>query len=271
MSSHGQYAGAATGQRLAGRRAVVTGSSAGIGFAIAQRLALEGAQVVVNSRDHGRAADSAARIGELIGDRDRVTGRAADVADPVSAAGLVDWAAGHMGGLDILVNNAGMTMTAPSEDLVTADWQRALAMNLTAPFICAQTAARHMFAEQSGVIVNVSSIVGHIGLPQRAAYATAKSGLHGMTRVLAIEWAQRGVRVLSVDPAYVATDLIMAAQQNSSAPYSDADLIRRTPVGRLAAPDEVAGVVAFAVSADASYMTGSSLVVDGGWLANGSW
>lgn len=258
-------------RRLAGRRAVVTGSSAGIGFAIAQRLALEGAQVVINSRDPDRAADSAARIGELICEPASVTGRAADVADPTAAAGLIDWAAEHLGGLDILVNNAGMTMTAPSEELATADWERALATNLTAPFVCAQTAAGYMFAGQSGVIVNVSSIVGHVGLPRRAAYATAKSGLLGMTRVLAIEWAHRGIRVLSVDPAYVATDLIAAAQQNASAPYSDDDLIRRTPAGRLAEPEEVAAVVAFAVSADASYMTGSSLVVDGGWLANGSW
>lgn len=118
-----------------------------------------------------------------------------------------------------------------------------------------------------GVIVNVSSIAGQTGLPQRAAYCSAKHGLEGLTRVLGTEWAARGVRVLAVDPAYIATDFIKRTMASGS--FDEATIRRRTPADRLGAPEDVASVVAFLCSDAAAYMTGSSVQVDGGWLAYG--
>jgi NAD(P)-dependent dehydrogenase (short-subunit alcohol dehydrogenase family) len=169
----------------------------------------------------------------------------------------------------VLVNNAGHGIVAPSEELPLGDWQAALDVMLTAPFLCAQEAGRHMLAQGRGVIVNVASIVAHVGLPRRAAYVTAKHGLLGLTRTLAVEWAPHGVRVVSVDPAYIATDLIQKTMRSGG--FDAAALERRTPLGRLGTPEEVARTIAFLASDAASYTTGSATIVDGGWLAYGGW
>jgi NAD(P)-dependent dehydrogenase (short-subunit alcohol dehydrogenase family) len=126
-----------------------------------------------------------------------------------------------------------------------------------------------MLASGRGVIVNVSSITGHVGLARRAAYSATKHGLEGLTKTLAAEWSPRGVRVVSVTPAYVATNLLAGSM--AAGGFTVEDIAGRTPLGRLAEPEEVARVVAFLVSDDASYITGSSIFVDGGWLADGGW
>ena len=249
---------------LSGQVAVVTGASSGIGQAIAARLGVAGAKVVVNSRSAERAEDAAAAL------RDRGTealGVAADIGRDDQARKLIDAATDRFGRLDILVNNAGQPSVSPSEELDPADWRRVIDTDLSGAFYCAQAAGVTMLQQGSGVIINISSIFGQTGNAMRAAYVAAKHGLDGLTKVLAAEWATRGVRVNSVNPAYVATPLVDAAM--ASASFAVEDIERRTPLGRMGKPEEIAEVVAFLASPGASYITGVQLPVDGGWLAFG--
>jgi 3-oxoacyl-[acyl-carrier protein] reductase len=250
-------------QPLAGRVAIVTGSSSGIGLAVAAELLRRGMQVVVTSRSAERAQATASDLGE------GAMGVAAELTEVGAADALVARTLDAFGRLDALVNNAGAGQVADSATLDPAEWQRIIDLDLTAPFHCAQAAARPMLAAGRGVIVNVSSLTGHIGLARRAAYTAAKHGLEGLTKTLAVEWAQRGVRVVSVAPAYVATELL--AGTSKAGGFTLDDVAGRTPMRRLAEPSEVARAVAFLVSDDASFVTGSSFLVDGGWLADGGW
>jgi NAD(P)-dependent dehydrogenase (short-subunit alcohol dehydrogenase family) len=155
---------------------------------------------------------------------------------------------------------------APSEDLELERWGHVLAVNLTGAFLCSQAVGRHMLTTGRGVIINIGSIFGETGMPMRAAYAASKHGLLGLTRVLAAEWASRGVRVVAVEPGYVRTSL--DDQDQTDGGYTAGDIIGRTPMGRYAEPEEIAATVAFLASNDAFFITGSSIVVDGGWLAH---
>ena len=155
----------------------------------------------------------------------------ADVSDPEQVTALFDAAVAEHGRLDILVNNAGVGAVAPSEELPLDVWSRTLAVNLTGTFLCAQAAARHMLPAGRGVIVNIGSVFAATGMPMRAAYAASKHGVVGLTKVLATEWASRGLRVVAVDPAYVRTALDDADQRAGG--YTEADIARRTPDGPL--------------------------------------
>jgi 3-oxoacyl-[acyl-carrier protein] reductase len=252
---------------LAGRVAIVTGSSSGIGRAVAAELAGRGMSVVVTSRSEQRARATAAAIEQEAAGR--ALGVAVELTEESGPAMLVQRALGAFGRLDVLVNNAGAGQVGASESLAPEDWQRIIDLDLTAPFRCAQAAARPMLAARRGVIVNISSLTGHIGLARRAAYTAAKHGLEGLTKTLGVEWARRGVRVMSVAPAYVDTELL--AGTSKAGGFTLEDVARRTPMGRLAEPREVARVVAFLASDEASFLTGSSVAVDGGWLADGGW
>jgi len=248
---------------LAGRVAIVTGASSGIGRAVAEELVARGARVVVTSRSQARAQATASELGA------GALGIAAQLTELDAPAVLVDRVLDELGRLDVLVNNAGAGQVADSATLDPAEWQRIIDVNLTTPFRCAQAAARPMLAAGRGVIVNISSLTGHIGLARRAAYTAAKHGIEGLTKTLAVEWAARGVRVVSVAPAYVATELLAGTSKAGS--FTLEDVAGRTPMRRLAEPAEVARVVGFLVSDDASFVTGSSVLVDGGWIADGGW
>jgi 3-oxoacyl-[acyl-carrier protein] reductase len=222
--------------------------------------------VLVTSRDPGRAAAAADALAAAGG---QATGMSLELTDPGAADALVDHAVAELGGLDILVNNAGAGLFAASETLAPEDFRRIVELDLVTPFACAAAAARVMLARGDGVIVNISSLTGHVGLASRAAYNAAKHGLEGLTKALAAEWAPRGVRVVSVAPGYVATDLL--AKTMATGGFTAEEIAARTPLRRLAEPEEVARVVAFVASGEASYITGSSVLVDGGWVGDGGW
>jgi len=251
---------------LQGRIAIVTGSSDGIGLATARRLAESGASVIVNSRTQARA-DAVARAFRDDGLRAHAVG--ADVSADGEAERLVAETVAAFGGVDVLVNNAGVPSVAPAEALPLAEFRRVLEVNLTAPFACAQAAGRIMLANGKGVIVNVGSVFSRLGMPQRVAYSASKHGLDGLTQTLGAEWGPRGVRVVSVNAGYTATALVQGAMARGG--FSEDDLARRTPLRRLATPDEIANVIAFVVSDDASFVNATALYADGGWTGYGGW
>lgn len=252
--------------KLDGLVAVVTGSSDGIGLATARRLADLGASVVVNSRSQERA-DGVARTLSDHGLKAAAVG--ADLSTPDGVERLIAGAAAAFGTIDILVNNAGRPSVVPAEELRYEDWRAVIDLNLTAPFLCAQAAGRIMLAKGKGVIVNVGSVFSRLGMPGRVAYSASKHGLDGITVTLGSEWGPRGVRVVSVNAGYTDTALVEHAM--ASGRFSQADLARRTPLGRLATPAEIANAIAFVVSPDASFVNATSIYVDGGWTGYGGW
>ena len=246
--------------RLAGRVAVVTGSTRGIGRAIAVELAREGATVVVNSRDEHAAAELAAELGN------GATAVGADVATADGCEQLVASALEAHERLDILVCNAGASVMAPAEELALADWERLLALNLTGPFLLCQRAFAALRESGRGAIVTIASVAAFTTPPRRVGYVAAKAGLVALTKVLAAEWAP-AIRVNAVVPGYIETDLVADLLERGAV---DRDALEaRTPYGRLGRPDEVARAVAYLASDDAAYVNGATLPVDGGWLVYG--
>ena len=239
----------------AGRVAVVTGGASGIGSSIAQLLVQQGASVALLDQDLEAASKTAESIG------DGASAYACDVTDRASVRSAVEAVRTDLGDVDILVNSAGVARLAPAEDLDDDAWDLTLGVNLTGTFLVCQEVGRGMLERGSGKIVNLASQAGTVALAEHAAYSASKFGVIGLTKVLASEWAGRGVNVNTVSPTVVLTALGKKAWDG---PKGDA-LKEQIPVGRFAEPEEIAAVVSFLASDAAAMINGADILVDGGY------
>lgn len=243
--------------------AVITGAAEGIGWATAQRLAQEVDCVVLLDLDGDAAQRRAAQLGA------GHVGMTCDVADEASVLHAVSAILSARGRIDMLVNNAGIgEQSAPTVDQEVVAFDRVLDVHLRGTFLMSRTVGRAMLEQGSGAIVNIASIAGQAGIPGRNAYGAAKAGIAAMTRAMACEWARRGVRVNAVAPGYVRTALVERLVGDGL--IDAARIESRTPLGRMARPEEIAHVIAFLASPLASFVTGTTVNADGGWLALGA-
>jgi NAD(P)-dependent dehydrogenase (short-subunit alcohol dehydrogenase family) len=244
---------------MSGRTAIVTGGASGIGGAIARRLAADGSPVAVFDVD-GAAADLAAReIGEAGG---KAIGVAVDVSDRAAIDIGVQRVRAELGRPSILVNSAGITTSGPFLDITAQQWARVLAVNLTGTFDCCQAVLPDMVEQGWGRIVNISSSSVHSGAAGMAAYVSSKSGVMGLTKVLALEFARKGITVNTIPPGFIDTPMMRATAERGFIDVGKQ--IDATPVGRIGLPEDIAAACAFLVSEEAGYITGQVIGVNGG-------
>ena len=239
--------------RLDGKRAIVTGAAKGIGKAIAEAFAREGATLLLADID----GDGAQAVAESLGQRMKIT----NVALKSDIDALFDLAVQMWGGLDVLVNNAGVTHAADLLDLTEEDFDRVLAINLKSALFGTQRAARLMTA--GGSIINMSSVNAILGIPNQIPYAVSKGGLRQLTNVSALSLASRGIRVNAIGPGTIMTDLARSIMTDKTA---ENRMLSRTPMGRFGSPEEVASIAVFLACEDSSYVTGQTIYPDGGRL-----
>jgi 3-oxoacyl-[acyl-carrier protein] reductase len=238
---------------LTGRSALVTGASGGIGGAIAKALHDQGATIALT----GRNKDALQKVASVLGERAHVL--VADLSDSDAVNGLIGNANDAMGGLDILVNNAGLTRDGLMIRMKDEDWAEVLEVNLTAGFRLARATLRGMMKARYGRIINITSVVGQMGNPGQANYVASKAGMTGMTKALAAEVASRGITVNCVAPGFITT-----AMTESLSDDQKESMLKRIPVGRFGAPEDIAGCVTFLASEAGGYLTGQTLHVNGG-------
>lgn len=244
------------------RKAVITGAADGIGWAMAQLLAKNGYRVLIADLDGEKARSRAASLGS------GHMSAAIDVTRAEDAEMAAELADRHFGRIDVLVNNAGIAdRHLPTLEQDMAHFSRVLDVHLKGTFLMSRTFGERMIAEGGGAIVNIGSIAGESGMPRRNAYGAAKAGIVSMTRAMACEWARYHVRVNAIIPGYVETDLVRTLIDEKK--IDALKLRRRIPLGELAQPRDIAEAALFLASAQARYITGTKLAVDGGWSAFG--
>jgi glucose 1-dehydrogenase len=241
--------------KLADKVAIVTGATQGIGLACAGRLVREGARVMLvdikpDGEHSARQLGGAARF------------FAADVSQKVDVDAMIAATLQAFGRIDILINNAGVTHAADFLDLTEDDFDRVLRINLKSMFLCGQAAAREMVKQQSGCIINMSSVNSELAIPNQVPYVVSKGGVNQLTKVMALSLAPNGIRVNGIGPGTILTELARKAVLGS--PEARHTILSRTPLGRCGEPDEIASIAAFLASDDASYMTGQTIYADGG-------
>ena len=247
--------------RLKDRVAIVTGAGSGNGRGIAQRFAEEGACVVAADVDVAAAQETAALVARDGGQAFAVL---ADVSRREQVAAMVEAARNRFGGIDILVNNAGVESLVPFLDLQESEWDRVIDTNLKGAFLCGQIAARAMVnAQTSGAIVNVASINAKVALAGQVHYTSSKGGLIMLTKSMALDLAPHRIRVNAIGPGVIETRM---TERSLSDPERRAMLLSKVPLGRVGQPRDVANAALFLASEEASYITGTTLYVDGGWL-----
>jgi len=249
--------------RLEGKVAIITGAQSGIGFATALRFAAEGAKVVVaDIQDAQEVRSEMARGGA------EVLFIQVDVSDALQVQSLVQETVAAYGRLDVLVNNASMELAKTVTDTTEAEWNRLMDVNLKGVFLCSRAAIPVMQPQGGGVIVNVASELGLVGGTEIAAYSASKGGVVQLTKSMAIDHASDRIRVNCVCPGPVATPLLEAIIENSSDPEQERrSIVKKTLLRRVGQPEEIANVILFLASDESSYMTGSIVIVDGGWTA----
>ena len=240
---------------LTGKHALVTGSTRGIGRAIAEALAGAGARVAVVGRDKARAQEAASAIGN------GAVGFACDMSDVAQVVALIEDVEGTLGGIDILVNNAGLTRDNIMLRLKDEDWDAVIDTNLRGAFVAIRAATRAMMKRRSGRIINIASIVGLVGNKGQTNYAASKAGLIGLTKSVAKEFASRGILANVIAPGFIDTEMTAAMSAEART-----TLAGQIPLARLGSPADVAGAVLFLSSDLAAYITGQVIVVDGGMV-----
>ncbi|MBJ3775813.1 SDR family NAD(P)-dependent oxidoreductase [Acuticoccus mangrovi] len=249
---------------LDGKVAIVTGGARGIGRAIAERLCAEGSKVMIADLD----AAAGQKVARAIGSEDCIRATECDVAEKLDVRNLLAATRDAFGPIDVLVNNAGIVGGAEFLDLKEDDFDRVMAVNLKGAFILSQAVARHMVervkaGETPGAIVNMSSVNAVFALPTQVAYSISKAGISQLTRVAALSLAPYGIRVNAVGPGSIMTDMLASVNKDAEARRV---VMSRTPMRRIGAPEEIASIVAFLASEEASYMTGQTVFADGGRL-----
>lgn len=252
--------------RLQGKVAVVTGSGRGIGGAMARGFAREGANVVLVSRTMSQLKEQEAWI--RANTPASVLSVEADVGSEEDVQRIVEESLNAFGKIDILANCAGITMVSPSESLSLENWHKCLRINLDGTFLCSKKVGAHMIERgEGGKIINITSIVAHAAIPERAAYAASKGGVMQLTQNLAVEWAEHNIQVNAISPGFIRTEIVQDLIDRGI--HKPERMVARIPAGRLGEVDDLVGPAIFLASQDSNYVTGTILKVDGGWLANG--